>query len=264
MIKRFVVVLSAVVLMTSCSDDGINFFSLEQDKQFGEQLDSTIKANPAEYPVLDQTQYATAYDHLNRILNKLKSSGELRYANEFEWQVKIIKNDTVLNAFAAPGGYMYFYTGIIKYLDNEAQFAGVMAHEMAHADRRHSTQMLTRQYGFSMLVSLVLGENPSQLKQIIAQLAMGGGMLKYSRTNEYEADEYAVKYLYKTGYHARELAGFFEKLESGAASRTPEFLSTHPSPENRVEQIEATWKSLGGAEGERYADRYTQFKNSLP
>lgn len=262
MIKRFVIVLSAVIMLSGCSEDGINFFTVDQDIQFGEQLDSAIMANPLEYPVLSETQYATAYAHLNRILGNLKQSNDLRYTQTFPWKVKIIENDTVLNAFAAPGGYMYFYTGIIKFLDNEAQFAGVMAHEMAHADRRHSTQMLTRQYGFSMLASLILGENPSQLEQIIAQLALGGGMLKYSRTNEYEADEYAVRYLYDTDYHPRELAGFFEKMNG--SSKIPEFFSTHPSPENRIEEIESVWREMGAKVGELYVDRYSQFKNSLP
>lgn len=261
MLKRVIAVFAAAVLFTGCKDNGINFFTLQQDIQFGEQLDSAVMSNPAEYPVLSRESHPEAYAHVNRILGTLLKAGDLRYAKEFPWKVRIIDSD-VLNAFAAPGGYMYFYTGLIKFLDNEAQFAGVMAHEMAHADRRHSTQMLTREYGFSLLLSMALGENPSQLKQIAAELAMGLGNLKYSRTNEYEADEYGVKYLYGTGYHAREMAGFFEKLDN--SDRTPEFLSTHPSPENRIEKIEEVWRSLGGAEGERYAERYKQFKSCLP
>lgn len=262
MIKRFVVILSAVVMLSGC-EDGLNFFTVEQDIQFGQQMDESIMTSD-DYTILKREQYPVAYQHIERIMDKLLTAKDLRYAQTFPWQVRIIKDDNVLNAFAAPGGYMYFYTGLIKYLDNEAQFAGVMAHEMAHADRRHSTQMLTRQYGFSLLLSMALGDNPSQLEQIAAELAMGLGNLKYSRTNEYEADEYGVKYLYSTGYHARELAGFFEKLNEGQTSRTVEFLSTHPSPENRIEQIEAVWQSLGGATGSYNTVEYTQFKNSLP
>lgn len=239
----------------------VNFFTVEQDIAFGMQLDSSVLADPASYPILSKEQYPEAYSHLNRIMADLKKTSHLQYKNEFPWEVKIIDQD-VLNAFAAPGGYMYFYTGLIKYLDNEAQFAGVIAHEMAHADKRHSTQMLTKQYGFSLLASILLGENPTVMQEIIAQLALGLGSLKYSRDNEYEADEFAVKYLYDTQYHPREIAGFFEKMES--SPRQPEFLSTHPSPENRIEAIEATWQSLGGKEGERFESRYQLFKNSLP
>lgn len=259
-----IVFVSLAVFISSCDDGKLNFFTVDQDIEFGMQLDSSILANPTEYPVLSKTQYPEAYAHLERIRDNILVSSHLRYPSTFAWEVKIINQD-VLNAFAAPGGYMYFYTGLIKFLDNEAQFAGVMAHEMAHADRRHSTEMLTTQYGFGVLTGLILGENPSMVEQIIAELAQGLGGLKYSRSNEYEADEYAVKYLYDTDYHARELAGFFEKMnESESSGRPPEFLSTHPSPENRIEKIEETWNSLGGKTGELFVDRYQQFKNSLP
>lgn len=247
--------------LTGCDDGKLNFFTLEQDIAFGWQLDSTILAEPETYPILNKSQHPEAYEHIERILSTLLESNDLRYANRFPWEVKIINQD-ILNAFAAPGGYMYFYTGLIKFLDNEAQFAGVMAHEMAHADRRHSTQMLTQQYGFSVLASIVLGDNPTMLESIITELAQGLGNLKYSRNNEYEADEYAVHYLYDTDYHPRAIADFFEKMEGQPTP--PEFLSTHPSPENRIEAIEAVWKSLGNKNGELYIDRYTNFKNSLP
>jgi predicted Zn-dependent protease len=265
----FIMFLAMVLIPTGCGSltkikdyaSNVNFFSVEQDIAFGMQLDSTILSDPATYPILSETQYPEAYNHLNRIMADLLGSGHLHYAKEFPWKVKIIDQD-VLNAFAAPGGYMYFYTGLIKFLDNEAQFAGVIAHEIAHADNRHSTQMLTKQYGFSLLAGILLGENPTALEEIISQLALGLGSLKYSRDNEYEADEFAVKYLSDTDYHPRELAGFFEKMDS--APKQPEFLSTHPSPENRIEAIEATWNSLGGKQGETFESRYQLFKNSLP
>lgn len=258
-------ILSFAIFTSSCDDGKLNFFTVEQDIEFGMQLDSTVLANPSEYPILSRTGNVVAYQHLDRILNTLLTASDLRYPQKFPWKVTIIKNDEVLNAFAAPGGYMYFYTGLIKFLDNEAQFAGVMAHEMAHADRRHSTEMLTKQYGFGVLVGLILGDNPTMLSQIIAELAMGLGNLKYSRDNEYEADEYGVKYLYGTEYHARELAGFFEKMNALANSpRPPEFLSTHPSPDNRIQKIEETWTNLGGKQGELFVSRYQLFKNSLP
>lgn len=263
--KRYFILLTfALGVFTSCDEGTLNFFTLDQDIQFGQQLDSAILADPATYPILSENDYPEAYAHLRRIRDELLTSDEFRYASRFDWEVKIIHQD-VLNAFAAPGGYMYFYTGLIQYLDNEAQFAGVVAHEMAHVDRRHSTEMLTKQYGFSILLSIVLGENPSQLTEIISQLALGGTILKFSRNNEYEADEYGVKFLYDTEYHARELAGFFEKLEeSSNQGRVPEFLSTHPSPENRIEAIEEVWQSLGGKTGQTFPDSYQDFKNSLP
>jgi predicted Zn-dependent protease len=263
--KRIIIYYLAISLVSfyGCDEGKVNFFSLDQDIQFGQQLDSAILADPVNYPILNKDNYPDAYAHLERIRDEILASDDLRYPTKFDWEVKIIDQD-ILNAFAAPGGYMYFYSGLIKFLDNEAQFAGVMAHEMAHVDRRHSTQILTKQYGFSILLQIILGENPSILAEILGQLAGGATFLYFSRDNEYEADEFAVKYLYDTpaDYHPRELAGFFEKMH--AESSPPEFLSTHPSPENRIEAIEAVWMSLGGKVGETYPERYQQFKNSLP
>jgi len=253
-----------MVFIISCSEDnnGINIFSVEDDKQLGLQVEQEILGSPAEYPLLSESQYAVAYHHIERVRDSILATGLVNYDTEFAWGVHIIRNDTVLNAFCTPGGYIYFYTGLIKFLDNEAEFAGVMGHEMSHAARRHSTQQMTKAYGIQVLLSVVLGENPALLAQMAADLAAGVSMLAFSRDDEYEADEYSVKYLYETSYDARGVAGFFEKMD--ATSPVPEFLSTHPNPGNRVEKIYEIWQELGGKEGEEYTERYQQFKNSLP
>jgi Zn-dependent protease with chaperone function len=262
--KKIFVLAFYLALFTfyGCDEGKVNFFTVDQDIQFGQQLDSAILADPVNYPILSIDNYPEAYEHLYRIRDEILQSDKFRYAQRFDWEIKIIHRDDILNAFAAPGGYMYFYTGLIHFLDDESQFAGVVGHEMAHADRRHSTEMLTKQYGFSLLLGIILGDNPSVLESIIADLALGLGALKYSRNNEYEADEYAVKYLYDTDYHPLGVAGFFQKLDG--ASTPPEFLSTHPSPENRIEAIYAVWESLGSKVGETFPERYQDFKNSLP
>jgi predicted Zn-dependent protease len=255
--------LVSVIFFSSCGDDntGVNIFTVEDDKQLGLQMEQEIQGNPSEYPVLPRNQYPQVYQFVEGVRDSILGTGLLKYEADFEWSVNVIKNDSVLNAFCTPGGYIYFYTGIMRYLDNEAQFAGVMGHEMAHADRRHSTQQMTKAYGIQMLLSVVLGENPNLLAQMAADLASGVSMLAFSRDDEYESDEYSVKYLYETSYDARGVAGFFEKIgESGV----PEFLSTHPDPGNRVEKIYEIWEGLGGKTGQEYAQRYQQFKNTLP
>jgi predicted Zn-dependent protease len=267
--KRFTVfpvilVMMSAVLIISCGKDpqAINIFTVEDDMQLGLQVEQEILGNPSEYPLVQPGQYAEAYQHIERVRDSILGTGLVDYDTEFAWAVHIIDNDTVLNAFCTPGGYIYFYTGIIKFLDNEAEFAGVMGHEMAHAARRHSTAQMTKAYGLQVLLSIVLGQNPGLLAQMAADLATGVASLAFSRDDEYEADEYSVKYLYETSYNATGVAGFFEKMEG--SPQPPEFLSTHPSPENRIEKIYETWQSLGGKTGEEYPERYQQFKNSLP
>ncbi len=237
------------------------FLTIEDDIRLGQQLRDEIAANPQEYPILDRNQYALAYSILDTIIQKVLNSGVVRYRNEFPWEFYIIHDDSVLNAFCAPGGFIYIYTGLIKYLDSEDDLAGVIGHEIAHADLRHTARQLEKVYGLSLLVSVIAGENPGALTQIALQLAS----LKFSRDHESEADEYSVRYLCPTDYDAAGAAHFFEKLQaSGNTSWVPEFLSTHPSPDNRIQNIYNMKNTLNCQGSAQYIDRYQRLINALP
>lgn len=238
---------------------GFNLFSIEDDKALGAQVAAEIATDTVMFPVLDSAAYPAAYAHIYRIRDSILNSGKVVHKDDFEWQIKIIANDTVLNAFCTPGGYIYVYTGLIKFLDAENELAGVLGHEIAHADERHSTEALTKAYGIDVLFSIILGD-----KSAVAQVAQGLLNLSYSRQNETESDQRSVEYLYPTAYDARGAARFFEKLLAQGGTSVPEFLSTHPSPENRVDDILAHWELQGGKVGESYEQRYISVKNSLP
>jgi hypothetical protein len=231
--------------------------STEDDIKMGLASVHQIDSLKSEYNVIDSASNAAAYAHIYRIRNTILAGGLIYYDDVFPWKVRLIKNDSVLNAFCTPGGFIYVYTGLIKYLDNETQLAGVMGHEMGHADRRHGAKQLIQIYGASALLSILTGGNPNQLQQIGVQLLL----LKNSRSDETEADSYSVRYLYPTEYDPRGAKYFFEKIGSQG---TPEFLSTHPNPENRVTNIEEVWKCLGSRTGGTFDSRYAQFKASLP
>jgi predicted Zn-dependent protease len=254
-IIKGIVGLTLVGLLTACGlgkdgdDDtpsgGFNLFSVEQDKELGAQVAAEIAANPAEYPVLDSASNVAAYKYIYGIRDKILQTGKVEHANDFVWQVRIIDNDTTLNAFCTPGGYIYFYTGIIKYLDNEAELAGVMGHEMGHADLRHSTRQMTKLYGVQVLINAALGQ-----REALKQITTGLIGLKFSRNHETEADQMSVEYLCGTSWPADGGAGFFEKIQAEGGGRTPEFMSTHPSPDNRIENYH-TWakeKNCGGTD----------------
>ena len=212
------------------------------------------------YPILDSAQYPEAYAYLYAIRDSILNSGNVVHKDDFDWRLRIIEDDSTLNAFCTPGGYIYVYTGIIKFLDAEHEFVGVMGHEIAHADERHSTAALTQQYGIDVLLSVLLGED----KGTLAQIAQGLVGLKYSRDNESESDLRSVEYLYPTAYDARGAAKFFEKIIASGGGSGPQFLSTHPNPDNRVESINAHWEALGGKVGKTFEARYELFQNSLP
>jgi predicted Zn-dependent protease len=236
----------ALLGLAACDGGGIpspNLFSLQDDIDLGQQLADEIEADPATYPLLDETTYADAYAHVWDIRDEILSSGEVEHADDFEWQLKIIEDDATLNAVAAPGGFMYVYTGLIKFLDVEDHLAGVLGHEMAHADRRHTTDQLTKVYGTSLLLGIILGEDQELLTEVASALVS----LEFSREDEAEADEYSVRYLCETRYAADGAAGFFQKLEAVGSTgvQVPVFLSTHPSDASRIEDIESLAVELG-------------------
>jgi beta-barrel assembly-enhancing protease len=257
-ILRFCLWVALLLPLTSLTNP---FFSLEDEVKLGEQVSQEVEKDPKNR-VLDEKTHAAAYGHLRRITDAVLNSGEVRYRKEFPWRVKIIHNDSVLNAFCAPGGFIYVYTGIVKYLDNEDQLAGVMAHEIAHADRRHATSNLVKMYGVNALAAIVLGRR-SQGQ--VAQIAQGLVGLNFSRRHEREADDYSVVYLCKTRYQSNGAAGFFGKmLRENKGGGAPEFMSTHPSSANRVRDIDAKAAAMNCGTKASGGNTYQQFKNSLP
>lgn len=255
-------IMAAFFVLSSCDKNGnLNILSIEDDKKLGLQVSQEIANNPATYPLLDEAAYSNSYSYLRNIANKILSSDKLKYRNEFAWQLKIIRDDNTLNAFCTPGGYIYVYTGLIKYLNTEDQLMGVLGHEMGHADLRHTSRQITKQYGYEFVIQAITGQKPSGLTQIALQL----GSLANSREFEREADDKSVELLAGTSYACNGAAGFFEKMiADGNSGNTPQWLSTHPNPDNRVEAINAKATSVGCNKTPLAPASYAEFKQSLP
>lgn len=237
----------------------INLFSIQDDIALGKQVSQQIESDPKQFPVLPEKGNEEAYKYIRGLTTQLLRSGKVAHANEFDWAVKIIKDDKTLNAFAVPGGHLYVYTGLIKFLDTEDQLAGVMGHEIAHAAQRHSTQQMTKVYGLDALRQIITGnKDPGVLEQI----ALGLVSLKFSRKHEAEADEYSVVYLCNSSLNAAGAAGFFEKIK-GKGGTPPEFLSTHPDPGNRIKDIKAKAQSLGCRGNKTNKTEYDKIKKLL-
>lgn len=262
----FSLTLSTLLLVSfgGCKKGGLNVFSIEDDKNFGLQMEQEIAADPAQFPLLSRTQYASSYAYLENLKQEILNGGQIEHKDDFVWKLYIIDDPNTQNAFCTPGGYIYVYTGLIKYLDNASSLAGVIGHEMAHADRRHSTQQLTAQYGFSLMVSVIAGTTgQDQIAQIVGSLSS----LAYSRDHEKDADSHSVIYLCPTQYRADGAADFFQKIIDSGAPQPPAFLSTHPSPDNRVANIHAKKAELactGNPSGSTDGTAYSTFKAGLP
>ena len=266
-----IIAMLCLTLTVSCGGDGEGGNLFEQltgltpqnDVELGRQVDEQILSDPNQFPILDATQFSSSYAYLNAMMSDILESDDIIYRDLFAWELKIIEDDETLNAFATPGGYIYVYTGLIKFLDRADDLAGVMGHEIAHADQRHSSDQMKQQFGLALLSQILLGGQSDQ----VAEIANGLASLSFSRGDESEADEYSVIYLGDTDYACNGAAAFFQKLlDSNQGGGTPEFLSTHPSPDNRVEDInakateDACSTDLIAETGMTYDD----FKASLP
>ena len=161
--------------------------------------------------------------------------------------MKIIHDDNVLNAFCAPGGYIYVFSGLMRYLDSEDHLAGVLAHEIAHAELRHSSIRLQKEYGAERLLDFALLAGPGGLGHAANTIILKDLLtLNYSRAQEAQADDYSVRYLSTSGYACDGTAGFFTKLlAEGQDVNIPEFLSDHPASEARVEAIQEAAANAG-------------------
>jgi predicted Zn-dependent protease len=209
--------------------------------------------------LLDSVEYREVYDYVYKVRNKILNTGKVDFKDDFNWRLRIIHDDETLNAFCTPGGYIYIYTGILKFLESDDEFAGVLGHEIAHADMRHSTRQMTTMFGVQILLDVLAGDAVA-LKEITGALVG----LKFSRKHETQADEKSVEYLCPTDYNAAGGAGFFEKIEQMGGSSVPEFLSTHPDPGNRVEHFHNTAITSGCQGKNEYKIEYEKMVSKLP
>lgn len=249
----------------ACNNSGellIGLYSTDNDKQLGAQVAAEIAGKPADYPILDRSRYLSAYQLVEGLRDKILNGGKVKNKTAFTWEIKII-NQNVLNAFCTPGGHIYVYTGLIKYLDSEDDLAGVMGHEMAHADLRHSMKQLLNESTNQTLISILLGGSGTATD--LANLANQVVGLSYSRCYEEQADALSVDYLSSTNYNCKGTASFFAKLlAAGQAGQTPVFLSTHPSEQSRVDNVNSRAECVKCNTTPVANSTYAAVKASLP
>ena len=212
---------------------GFNLFSRDQDVQLGKEAAGAIEKQAE---IVDNREL-NAY--INSIGSKLAAQPQ---ADKYPYTFKVV-NDPSINAFALPGGPAFVHTGLIAAVDNEAQLAGVLAHEITHVALRHGTNQASRANLIqlpAMLASAALGSGSmlGQLSQLGIGLGANSVLMKFSRTAETQADLLGVQIAAQAGYSPIEMARFFQKLEADGGSRGPQFFSDHPNPGNRMKAIQ--------------------------
>jgi len=156
---------------------------------------------------------------------------------DFEYHFVAV-NDESLNAVALPGGYIFITRTMLENLRSEAQLAAILAHETTHVVARHSSEAMSRQVGFEILLSAVMSDGTSQAVQSVAGLTRQIIELGYSRNQEREADIGGLEYMVRAGYSPYAMVEAMQMLQNRQKVRPITFLSTHPSPENRIAYLE--------------------------
>ena len=228
----------ALTLIQACATNPvtgkkqISFISEQQEIQMGQSYDPQVVA---EMGVYDNPK-------LQAFLNEKGQAMAARsHRPNLPWTFRLVDSD-VVNAFAVPGGFVYFTRGIMAHFNNEAQFAGVLGHEIGHVTARHTVQQQSKQqlYGGLAVVGMVLSPELASQGQSVMQ-GMQLLFLKFGRDAEEQSDKLGVEHSTMIGYDAREMAGFFstlDRLSGGSENRAPTFLSTHPDPLNREARVQ--------------------------
>lgn len=177
--------------------------------------------------------------------NYLKTNGLEKEIANLKWEFSLVK-DTSVNAFCMPGGKVVFFEGILPMTKTEAGMAVVMGHEIAHAVAKHAnermSQQMAAQFG-SGIADMLLSNKTAATRQTINMLygigAQVGVMLPYSRKHEYEADKLGLLFMAMAGYDPNEAVAFWERMSADSKGSAFEFMSTHPSDENRIAAMKA-------------------------
>jgi predicted Zn-dependent protease len=208
------------------------FVSSDQMAQLGLSAWSDVKKQQA---ISTDPRYV---NRVRRVMPKIVgAAGE----DPAQWEVEVFQSKD-LNAFALPGGKIGFNTALLDIMQNDAQIATVMGHEVAHVVYNHSgerySQSALAQAGMSVAQAATSGSaNQNAVLGILGAGASVGVILPFSRKHELEADKFGVRYMAQAGYDPNEALRFWEKMSASNKGAPPEFLSTHPSDATRIEQL---------------------------
>ncbi|QGY46676.1 M48 family metalloprotease [Maribellus comscasis] len=247
-----IVYFAFAVLLTACSTVPLTnrqqFIAIPSSEMLSlsnENYDTVLK----ESTLSKNTSYKNAVTRVGKRISTaveeyLHQIGRGELINGYEWEFNVIQDET-MNAWCMPGGKIAFYEGIMPICKDDAGIAVVMAHEVAHAVAKHSNERLTQQMALQMggmALSQALEEKREETQNLV-MTAFGVGtqlgvILPYSRSHESEADELGLYFMAMAGYNPTEAPLFWERMKAEGQSGGPEFLSTHPNPENRISDLE--------------------------
>ena len=222
--------------------DQFSLYSQSQEIQMGQQANDEVVASIGLY---NDSSWQTYIQRLGTDLASKTTRPDL------PWTFHIVDDPTV-NAFALPGGFIYVTRGILCYINNEAELASVVGHEIGHVTARHSVTQMTKQQiaQLGVLAGTMVEPKLEKYGQLI-NTGLGLMFLKFSRDDEKQADDLGLRYMYSDGYDPKQMVHVFEVLgrisANSGSGRIPEWMSTHPDPGNRAQRIQTEIDTLKGS-----------------
>lgn len=247
---RLLLVLLSILLLSSCSTvplTGRRQVRMLPDGILNDMAVTNYQAFMSEHEVVPSSDpradmvEQTGEKISDAVVEYLRDAGQAERVQEYDWQFRLVESDQV-NAWAMPGGKVAIYTGILDLTQDENGLAVVMAHEIAHAVARHGNERMSQQLlmtAGAIGLEVALRDKPQQTRDIF-HLAYGAGgtigTLAYSRQHEYEADALGMIFMAMAGHDPSHAVAFWERmLQRSGGPEVPEFLSTHPTNESRIE-----------------------------
>lgn len=236
--------IAAFSLIRYCSNQSVNpvtgkkeFVSITPEQEIALGLQSREQLAQQFGGLYPDQEVQNTIDRIG--MDIVNSSDAARSPYQFEFHV--LNDPRTVNAFALPGGQIFITTALLQQLETEDQVAGVLGHEIGHVIERHSAERMAESQLFQGLGSAAVIATGDVTTQQVAQQVINTTLMSHGRQDELESDDLGVKYMMQTGYQPEEMIVVMDVLKraSGGGSR-PEFMSTHPDPDNRKEQIEAS------------------------
>jgi predicted Zn-dependent protease len=253
MIKKIIVIVLALTLLHGCATVPVTgrkqlslVSSAEINQMSAEQYQEVVKKGPLSTSKEQTEMVKRVGVRIQKAVEKyMAEKGVSSQLAGFNWEFNLIQDDKTVNAWCMPGGKVAFYTAILPICKDESGVAVVMGHEVAHAIANHGAERMSQgllaEFGMSTLSS-AMGQNPTATQQIFKQAVGVGtnvGMLKFSRSHESEADHMGLIFMAMAGYDPASAPKFWERMATlSGGQQPPEFLSTHPSHDTRIKDLE--------------------------
>lgn len=229
--------------ISSCRPDPKDDIVVGQSKEefddsdqimIGDAISEIINESSNEFNVLAEADYQEVYMHLNTLMDQVANTVYVQKRDDFDWKISILKNDDEINAFILPGGHMYIYSGLLKFLEGEHELVGMMAHEMAYVDSDNLMNQLKNEFG-SKNLSKVISDDPES-HAIISDIADAMGQMVFSETAVEEADQFCTDIICGFEWDGEGLLSLVKRGGSDPI-KTIKWLESRPVTNDRIDNL---------------------------